>query len=146
MGNCYGSRRIYCLAGSSHCRLNELLLKPLFSKIILMCMLLTAAIVYLFKHCRWYLPEMINNYLNDLLVIPIVLACCLICVRYIKKDPKINLSVFNIISIIFLYTTYFEYYLPLYNLRYTADSIDCILYAAGGTFFYFWQKLEAKCN
>ena len=111
---------------------------------VFMCMLLIAATVYLFKHYKWYLPRIINNYLNDILVIPIVLACCLICVRYIKRDPNIQLSIFSIISIILLYTIYFEYYLPMYNLRYTADGIDSILYATGGTFFYFWQQLEVK--
>ena len=106
-------------------------------------MLLTAATVYLLKHYGWYLPQMVNNYLNDLLVIPIVLACCLICVRYLIH-PDTKLSAFPIISIVFLYSIYFEYYLPLHNSRYTADVIDCILYGAGGTLFYFWQKLEVK--
>jgi len=97
-------------------------------------------IVYFLQCIHFPLPSLINNYLNDFLCMPIVLTLCLAFVRFIKKNPGIQLSVFVIFSVTIYYSVYFEYYLPKVNARYTADPIDVLLYFAGAFIFYLLQK------
>ena len=82
------------------------------------------------------IPYLFQNYLNDLLCIPIVLKVCQYVIRYIKSDITIRLSMLQILTICLGYAFYFEWYLPLHNPRYTADGIDILMYFMGGLFFY----------
>ena len=82
------------------------------------------------------IPYLFQNYLNDLLCIPIVLKVCQYVIRYIKSDITIRLNFLQIFTVCLGYTLYFEWYLPLHNPRYTADGIDILMYFIGGLFFY----------
>lgn len=89
-----------------------------------------------------YLPNWVVFYVNDFLVMPIVLTICLKVVHLIKKDTAIRLSLFTIFSLTTFYAIYFEVYLPKVEPRYTADVLDVVMYVAGSFLFYFLQFRE----
>lgn len=86
-------------------------------------------------------PNWIFHYLNDFLVMPIVGLICLYAVWWVKRDRSIRLDVFSILTLVIIYSFYFEWYLPKHVERYTADVLDVVCYAAGGVVFYVLQKL-----
>lgn len=86
------------------------------------------------------LPDWVIFYLNDFLVMPLVLTICLVVVRKIRKEPSIRLSLFTVLSLATLYSVYFEVFLPEVTVRYTADPVDVLLYFAGATLFFFLQE------
>ncbi len=90
------------------------------------------------------LPDWIIFYLNDFLVMPLVLTICLVLVRWIKKEPGIRLSLFTVLSLATLYSIYFEVLLPEVTLRYTADPVDVLLYFAGAILFFFLQEPDSS--
>lgn len=87
-------------------------------------------------------PKLITFYLNDFLIIPIVGLISLHVVWFLKKDQTIRLSAVTILSLVILFSIYFEWYLPKYKERYTADAWDVVCYLAGGVVFYVLQKQE----
>ncbi len=86
------------------------------------------------------LPRIIQFYLNDFLIIPIVLSVCLYVIRELRHDHTYKIPIIYILYICFGYSIFFEYYLPRILSRYTSDFIDVILYFAGGGVFYLLQK------
>ncbi|WP_157417805.1 hypothetical protein [Aequorivita capsosiphonis] len=86
-------------------------------------------------------PNWIFHHLNDFLVIPMVATVCLYGVWIIKKDKSIRLNIFTILSLVALFSIFFEYYLPLQSYRYTGDIWDVVCYFLGGVVFYFLQKI-----
>lgn len=91
------------------------------------------------------LPNFIQFYINDFLIIPIVLTCCLFLIRKLKRDITFQISLLNILYLSLLYSIIFEYWLPKFHDRYTSDFIDVVLYFLSGMVFYFLQK-EKKNN
>ena len=85
-------------------------------------------------------PEFMSSYLNDLLVMPIILTVCLFATRFIHSDHSIRLSLFSAFSLAALYSLYFEGYLPGKSARYTADGLDVALYFLGALIFYVFQN------
>ena len=86
-------------------------------------------------------PDWIFHHLNDFLVIPLVAIACLHGVWSIKKDPTIRLNGFTILSLVVLFSFFFEYYLPQQSHRYTGDIWDVVCYFLGGLVFYFFQRM-----
>lgn len=109
-------------------------------KTLFILMFLSALAVYLLQQLGVQLPYFIQNYLNNLLCMPLVLTICLIVLQYIKKNYWLTIPIFAIVSITLYYILYFEWYLPEVNSRYTADPIDAVLYIIGAIGFYFMQK------
>ena len=101
--------------------------------------------IYMTQKLMIPLPLFANNYLNDLLCMPIVLKICQYAVRFIKKDKHINIPVKISLVLTILYALYFEFLLPKFNARYTTDFIDVILYFMGFMFF-LWIENEPKAN
>ncbi|CAM1372538.1 SelT/SelW/SelH family protein [Tenacibaculum xiamenense] len=97
-------------------------------------------LVYCLQQMNVKLPSFVQYYLNDFLIIPIVLTICLYVVRKLKGDKTYKISIYYIVYICCGYAIFFEYYLPEILDRYTSDVIDIILYFAGGGVFYFFQK------
>lgn len=95
--------------------------------------------VYTLQRIGVVLPVFVNNYLNDILSIPIVLSIILIVVRLIRGN-SFQLSLWMIISVVLYFSFYFEYYIPQFNPRYTADILDVGCYLLGGITFYFAQR------
>lgn len=107
-------------------------------------MLVIAASIYASQKLAIPLPLLVNNYLNDLLCIPLVLGTLTFIIRKIKHDPKFKLPLGFIFILSSYYAIYFEYYLPKINSRYTSDWIDIVLYFLGGILFYLFQRIRDK--
>lgn len=86
--------------------------------------LATAITVYILQNLGVVLPKIINNYLNDFLLIPIVLNSCLIILRYVKSNPQLQLPLAFCLVVTFGYSLFFEVLIPRTNPRYTADLWD----------------------
>lgn len=92
--------------------------------------------------CRSYdvvLPGWINGYLTDLLCMPLVFMICLVGVRFIKRNPQIEISKWLILVLFVEYAVVFEWILPARSDIYTADLLDVFMYAIGCILFYFLQ-------
>ena len=86
------------------------------------------------------LPKIVNNYVNDFLILPIVLTICLFILRWSRGDKGYTIPIGVIMYICAFYGVVFEYLLPKFHSRYTTDFIDVFLYFLGGVVFYFLQK------
>ena len=102
--------------------------------------LLLFIVVEFFKYCNFQLPNLFLSHLNDLLTIPLVATLCLHGVWIIKSDRSIRLNSFSILSLVAMYSFYFEYYLPGQSHHYTGDIWDVVCYLCGGIIFYLLQK------
>lgn len=100
--------------------------------------------VYLLQRFHVALPELVNNYLNDFLCMPIVLKVCLYGVRFIKSEKRIQLPLLLQILLTLLFIIYFEGVLPISHERYTADYLDIIAYTLGLIFFIRVEGYEHK--
>ena len=116
----------------------------MFRKVLYIIMLLTAVTIYVVQRLQFPLPTIINNYLNDLLYIPLILGTIEFTIRRIKKDSSFKLPFGFVIFLAISYSFYFEYYLPKVNSRYTADWIDVILYFLGGIAYFFIGNIKKK--
>lgn len=90
------------------------------------------------------LPTIINNYVNDLLFLPLTLGAITCIIRWLKKDDFFELSFVFVLLLSGFYSFYFEYYLPQFNSRYTGDWIDAILYFLGAFAYIFCGKIENR--
>lgn len=102
--------------------------------------LFTGIIIYFLQYLKVNLPNLINNYVNDFLIIPIVLFISLVFLRWSRNDQKFTLSLSIIFYLCFMYSLLFEFIFPEYLARYTKDYIDVVLYFISGFFFYRLQK------
>ena len=98
-------------------------------------------LIYILQSLNGSLPKIINNYLNDFLIIPIVLFSCLLVLQFTRNDKNFILSLPIILYVCLMYSVLFEFIFPNYLARYTKDYIDIMLYFAGGFIFY---KLQNK--
>jgi hypothetical protein len=99
-----------------------------------------AVFVYVAQQTAIDLPLFINNYLNDLLCMPIVLKICQYAVRQLKSDRSLQIPINIALTLTLLYAFYFELLLPKFNARYTADIIDVGLYVMGCLFFVWIER------
>lgn len=115
----------------------------MFRRVVYVVMLFTALTIYLMQRLSMPLPSLINNYVNDLLCLPLLLGAMTFVIRRLKKDSSFQFSIGFVIFLACYYSLYFEYYLPRVNPRYTADWIDVVLYFSGGILFYFIEKKKS---
>ena len=109
----------------------------MFRKVLYLTMVFIALAIYIMQRLQIPLPTIINNYVNDLLYIPLVLGAIEFVIRRLKKDSSFKLPFGFVIFLAISYSFYFEYFLPKVNSRYTGDWIDAILYFAGGFVYFF---------
>ena len=112
----------------------------MFSKIIYFVLLLIALAIYSMQRLGLQLPAIINNYVNDLLCLPLLLGVMNYIIRFLKKEQSYVFPIGFILFLASYYSVYFELYLPTVNARYTADWIDVYLYFSGGLGYYFYMK------
>ncbi len=127
-------REFYRMVNYSNCGMS-ILKNPIFISLFSL-----AVLVHLTKLFGFSLPNSLAFYLNDLLCMPIVLSLCLAAVRWLKKDGHIYIPWVAIILITLYYSFHFEWLLPKFMSRYTADLIDVGLYFVGALLFYVFQK------
>lgn len=102
------------------------------------------SLIYIAQKLLIKLPTFVNNYVNDFLIIPIVLTICLFVLRWSRNDKNYQVSLGVIFYICVLYSVLFEVILPKYYTRYTTDVLDVILYFAGGFVFFVLQKNDTS--
>ncbi len=103
-----------------------------------------AILIYMMQYSDIPLPLIINNHVNDFFCIPIVLFICQYVIRYVKSNRQLLMPVPLLLVITSMYCIYFEYYLPKSNKRYTADSIDIVMYFLGLFYFYVMEYITIK--
>ncbi len=108
--------------------------------------LIIGTLIYYAQKKAIQLPSIINNYVNDFLIIPIILIPSLFILQWSKGDKNYKISAWVILYICVFYALFFEYIIPQYHSRYTADLIDVILYFAGGFVFYSLQNVTYVIN
>ncbi|ALU25123.1 hypothetical protein HMPREF9714_03165 [Myroides odoratimimus CCUG 12901] len=108
-------------------------------------MLVVGGAIYTAQRLEVELPSFINNYVNDILSIPLTMAVILVILR-LWKGSTYQLSPLMITSVVLYYTFYFEYYLPQHTSRYTADLYDIGCYILGGILFYLLQQYVWSAN
>ena len=114
----------------------------MFRKVLYFIMFFIALTIYIMQRLKFTLPVIINNFLNDLLYIPLILGTIEFVIRRLKKDSSFKLPLGFVIFLACSYSFYFEYYLPQVNSRYTADWIDVILYFVGGIAYFFIGNIK----
>ncbi|TYP96466.1 hypothetical protein C7447_10732 [Tenacibaculum adriaticum] len=112
--------------------------KPLYYYFIFS--FVTGTAIYLASFYHFHLPDIIRFYVNDFLIIPIVLTISLITMQKLRNDINYTIPLSVVLYLCAMYAVLFEYFLPKFHLRYTADFIDVILYFLGGILFYYLQK------
>ena len=116
----------------------------MFRTVLYMIMFLTAVTIYSMQRLNVSLPNLVDNYANDLLYLPLVLGAIEFLIRRLKKDPSFKLPLGFVVFLASFYSFYFEYFLPKINSRYTADWIDVLLYFLGGFAFFFIGKKKKQ--
>ncbi|MCH3882366.1 MULTISPECIES: hypothetical protein [Tenacibaculum] len=102
--------------------------------------LFTGTVIYFLQYFSVPLPRIFRFYVNDFLIIPIVLYSCLRVLKWSKNNKNYMLSLPIILYVCLLYSVLFEYVFPKYLARYTKDFMDVIVYFASGLVFYYLQK------
>lgn len=100
--------------------------------------------IYLSSTLGIVLPRVVRFYVNDFLIIPMVLTVLLYIVRKAQNKCQKTISLFNILYLCLLYSVLFEFWLPKFHQRYTYDIIDVCLYFLSGILFYFLQKEKSN--
>lgn len=116
----------------------------MIKRITYLVMTLIALLVYSMQKLNVPLPKFVNNYVNDLICLPLVLGILTFIIRHFKKDKFFTFPLAFVMLLATYYSVYFEYYLPKVNPRYTADWIDVILYFSSSVAFFFVQNNERK--
>lgn len=103
--------------------------------VFLICLVLAVANQLLEKVFGVFVP-MVHSYLDDLLCMPIVLTLGLAAYRIVI--PSYRLKPMHMISVLVLYSAYFEYYLPQVSNTATSDAWDILMYVIGLTVFSYF--------
>ena len=96
--------------------------------------------IYIASRLEVQLPKVVRFYVNDFLIIPIVLISSLFVIRKLKNDNDYKISLANVLYVSFLYAIIFEFWLPTFHNRYTSDYTDVALYFLSGFVFHILQK------
>ena len=105
-------------------------------RLIYLTACLTALGIYTCQRLEVPLPNWINNYVNDLLCLPLVLGCLTQLVRWLKKDADFHFPFVFHLALATYYSWFFEVWLPEISARYTADWFDVLLYFFGAVCYY----------
>ncbi len=90
----------------------------------------------------FYVPQMLNDYLADLVCLPIILTCCLAGVRMMKEIPNYQLNWFMVLGMTIFYAVLFEWILPQQSSNHTADWGDVIAYFIGASCYYYFRGIK----
>jgi hypothetical protein len=79
----------------------------------------------------------LNGYINDAFAIPVIANLGLWFQRqFVIKSNHYVLSVWQVLLIVIYVSLVFEWLLPHFSKKYTADWADVTLYFFGGAFFF----------
>ncbi|MFC5271004.1 hypothetical protein [Adhaeribacter terreus] len=87
----------------------------------------------------------LNNYLNDLLCLPLVLGAAVFLQRnMVLRQADYALTGWQIGLVVIYFSLMFEGVIPLFVSRYTADFFDVICYGLGGWAFWFFGNARGS--
>lgn len=102
------------------------------------------ALVYILyyglKQTDFIFPELISNYLADLLSIFLVNTFALWSIRKIKNKPYLELPPYLVLLSVVLFALFFEILLPYQSSVYIHDPWDILCYLISGLVFILWRK------
>ncbi len=82
----------------------------------------------------------VSSYLDDLLVVPVVLPPILVALRWIFKNPTLQIELGMLITLVLMLSILFEGLLPALNDKYTRDVFDILCYILGALCYWYWNK------
>lgn len=80
-------------------------------------------------------PQLFTSYLDDFLLMPVILPICTALIRFLFRQPDFRLPIFYILSAIVAVVIVFEGILPAYSSVYTRDGWDVLMYSIGAAFY-----------
>lgn len=108
---------------------------------LFLCFLLVLYVVHLvLKFGRVPVPTFFSHYFADLLCMPLLLSGAVLFMRWLRADAGLYLNGAMILVASLYVSLVFEYVLPLFFQRYTADVWDVVMYGVGGGLFGVFQK------
>ncbi len=114
--------------------------KPVFQFYFVTCVCLYI-LIRIDRVTQWFrFPSFIRYNFNDFLCLPIILTLTICILRYLKRDQNIELSGRLIFGEAVFYSVLFEFLLPIYSMKYTADLIDVLMYVLGAWFYGVMMK------
>ncbi len=113
------------------------------TRLFIVLLLLYAAHLCL-KYNSIAVPVFMSSYLADFLCLPFILSLFVMLVRYLKSQPTFQLPIAMIVFAVIYISFVFEFLIPRYSTRYTADAVDVVFYVIGAAFFFFFQKWERR--
>ncbi len=131
--NCFGYSLFNCMVGSI-----KDYLSPIFS-IYFSIAILLFVISQLLQYFN-SAPLFVSSYLDDIVVIPIILPIVQVLLRIIQKNQHYQLDFGMVLTTVLLLTIVFEIILPRYSTRYTSDYWDVFCYSLGALFYWKFQN------
>lgn len=98
------------------------------------------ALQILAKFNHIFLPSWYVNYAADVVCLPLILTVTLVLIRKIKRWSYFYLTNGMLLVALSYTTILFEWILPHYFTKYTADIVDVFMYLVGLIIFYFLQQ------
>ena len=96
--------------------------------------------IYVSRRQHIALNEWINNYVTDLLAVPIVLSIVLWLIQRIPRYNRESLS-WQMVLLAWIYMSIvFESMLPLMSPRYTSDPLDVLCYLIGSVSYIIMAR------
>lgn len=87
----------------------------------------------------------IDSYLDDFLAMPFILSIFLMEQHFWKRRTT-NLTAFEVLIFTVVFAIFFEEVMPKWNIGYTKDYWDYLIYGLGSLVFYFGinDKLDTE--
>jgi hypothetical protein len=76
-------------------------------------------------------PQFVSSYVDDLVVMPIILTLALILLRIASKEMEFELPLTYLLAAFILFAVAFEWWIPPRNPHFTSDWLDVVCYAFG---------------
>lgn len=97
----------------------------------------TAALALIILRKTGVIVPFVTNYFTDLLAVPIICSLALAFQRRFVEPAGYRFKAGHVIFVVVYTAIVFEWLLPQFTARYTADGIDVVLYILGGLLFWF---------
>jgi hypothetical protein len=85
----------------------------------------------------------IFSYLDDLVVMPIILTVALVLIRVLFQKPNFEFPKSYLFVAFVYFSIYFEWWIPQVNNAFTSDWMDIVCYGIG-TLVYFQSRKSAS--
>lgn len=84
--------------------------------------------------------KLVDNYLDDLVIIPIVLGMAIMIQQKFITNYLFTVNYKTVIYSWLYFCIIFEYIIPKFNHHFTSDWFDCLAYGIGALYFMYFQN------